>query len=125
MKKLRVRISSPKEKRGSFEGAIRIPLHASLFLFIDLAFLAIPCKSFGFLTLLFSIPTAPTNISFLNNRLQIVEGPRGAINVRRLAPATPNEQLCCWPFAMQSERPACRYSSSFEYLRVAEAPAAP
>jgi hypothetical protein len=51
-----VRISSPKEKRGSFEGAIRIPLHASLFLFIDLAFLAIPRKSFGFLTLLFSIP---------------------------------------------------------------------
>ena len=56
-----MRISSPKEKRGSFEGAIRIPLHASLFLFIDLAFLAIPRKSFGFLTLLFSIPTAPTN----------------------------------------------------------------
>ncbi len=27
---------------------------------IDLAFLAIPRKSFGFLTLLFSIPTAPT-----------------------------------------------------------------
>src|SRR5260370_17336521 len=62
MKRLRVRISSPKEKRGSFEGAIRIPLHASLFLFIDLAFLAIPRKSFGFPTLLFSsIPTAPTN----------------------------------------------------------------
>src|SRR5258707_389546 len=32
MKRLRVRISSPKDKRGSFEGAIRIPLHASLFL---------------------------------------------------------------------------------------------
>src|SRR5712692_4842735 len=62
MKRLRVRISSPKEKRGSFEGAIRIPLHASLLLFIDLAFLAIPRKSFGFLTLLFSIPTAPTNL---------------------------------------------------------------
>src|SRR5260370_2628210 len=62
MKRLRVRISSPKEKRGSFEGAIRLPLPASLFLFIDLAFLAIPRKSFGFPTLLFSsIPTAPTN----------------------------------------------------------------
>src|SRR5258708_12954353 len=54
MKRLRVRISSPKEKRGSFEGAIRIPLHASLFLFIDLAFLAIPRKSFGFLDLVVS-----------------------------------------------------------------------
>ena len=56
----------PKGKRGSFEGAIRIPLHASLFLFIDLAFLAIPRKSFGFLTLLFSIPTAPTKASFFS-----------------------------------------------------------
>jgi hypothetical protein len=51
----------PEEKRGSFKGAIRIPLHASLFLFNDLAVLCIPCKSLRFLTLLFSIPTAPTN----------------------------------------------------------------
>jgi hypothetical protein len=57
------RISSTKEKRGSFEGAIRIPLNASLFLFNDLAFLRIPRKSFRFPTLLFSIPTAPTKHS--------------------------------------------------------------
>jgi hypothetical protein len=50
-----------EEKRGSFKGAIRIPLHTSLFLFNDLAFLCIPCKSLRFLSLLFSIPTAPTN----------------------------------------------------------------
>jgi hypothetical protein len=45
-------------KRGSFEGAIRIPLHALSFLFNDLAFLVIPRKSLKFLTLLFSVPTA-------------------------------------------------------------------
>jgi hypothetical protein len=33
------------EKRGSFEGAIRIPLRALLCLFNDLAFLCIPRKS--------------------------------------------------------------------------------
>jgi hypothetical protein len=49
-----------EEKRGSFEGAIRIPLHASSFFFNDLAFLVIPRKSLKFLTPLFSIPTAPT-----------------------------------------------------------------
>jgi hypothetical protein len=54
------------EKRGSFEGAIRIPLRALLFLFNDLAFLCIPCKSLKFLTLLFSIPTAPNQ----SNRLK-------------------------------------------------------
>jgi len=54
------------EKRGSFEGAIRIPLHASSFFFNDLVFLVIPRKSLKFLTPLFSIPTAPTSISFLN-----------------------------------------------------------
>ena len=52
-----------EEKRGSFEGAIRIPLHASSFLFNDLAFLVIPRKSLRFLAALFSIPTAPTNLS--------------------------------------------------------------
>src|SRR5258708_7728605 len=57
----RQRYSMTKESRGSFEGAIRIPLHASLLLFNDLVFLSIPCKSLKFLTLLFSIPTAPTN----------------------------------------------------------------
>ena len=50
-----------EERRGSFEGAIRIPLHASSFFFNDLAFLVIPRKSLKFLTPLFSIPTAPTN----------------------------------------------------------------
>ncbi len=52
-----------REKRGSFEGAIRIPLHASLFPFNDLAFRRISRKSFRFLTLLLSIPTAPTKSS--------------------------------------------------------------
>jgi hypothetical protein len=46
------------EKRGSFEGAIRILMHALLFLFNDLAFLGIPHKSLKFQTLLFSIPTS-------------------------------------------------------------------
>jgi len=34
-----------------------MPLHASLFLFNDLEFLCIPCKSLKFLALLFSIST--------------------------------------------------------------------
>jgi hypothetical protein len=55
-----------EEKRGSFEGAIRIPLHASSFLFNDLAFLVIPRKFLRFLTPLFSIPTA--RLSFLHFR---------------------------------------------------------
>jgi len=46
-----------EEKRGSFEGAIRIPLHASSFFFNDLVFLVIPRKSLRFLTPLFSVPT--------------------------------------------------------------------
>jgi len=49
-----------EEERGSFEGAIRTPPHASSFFFNDLAFLVIPRKSLKFLTPLFSIPTAPT-----------------------------------------------------------------
>jgi hypothetical protein len=44
----------------SGEGAIRIPLPTSSFLFSDLVFLYIPRKSLKFLTLLFSMPTAPT-----------------------------------------------------------------
>jgi hypothetical protein len=47
-----------EEIRGSFEGAIRIPLRSSSFLFNDLGFLAIPRKSLKFLMLLFSIPIA-------------------------------------------------------------------
>jgi hypothetical protein len=59
-----------EEKRGSFEGAIRIPLHASSFFFNDLVFLVIPRKSLKFLTPLFSIPTAPTKASLFFNGLQ-------------------------------------------------------
>jgi len=69
MKRLRMRISTPEEKRGSFEGAIRIPLRALSFLFNDLAFLRIPRKSLKFLTLLFSIPTAHTVQPIDMNRL--------------------------------------------------------
>ena len=49
-----------EEERGSFEGAIRIPLHASSFFFNDLVFLVIPRKSLRFLTPLFRKPTALT-----------------------------------------------------------------
>src|SRR5882724_283924 len=59
--RLRVKVSSTKQKRGSFEGAVRIPLHALLFLFKDLAFLRIPSKSLKF-RLLLSIPTTPPTI---------------------------------------------------------------
>ena len=48
------RISS----RRKSEGAIRIPLHALTFLFNDLAFPGIPCRSLKFHSSLFSIPTA-------------------------------------------------------------------
>jgi hypothetical protein len=51
-----------EEKRGSFEGAIRIPLHASSFFFNDLVFLAIPRKSLKFLTPLFSKAHCPERL---------------------------------------------------------------
>ena len=54
--------SAIEKKRGSFEGAIRIPSRASSFLFNDLVFLRIPRKSLKFHSALFSIPTAPTNL---------------------------------------------------------------
>jgi hypothetical protein len=47
------------EKRGSFEGAIRIPLRTLSFLFNNLVFLRVPRKSLKFHSSLFSIPTAP------------------------------------------------------------------
>jgi hypothetical protein len=47
-----------RRRRGSFEGAIRMPLRSSLFLFNDLVFLRIPRKSLKFLTSLFSLPTS-------------------------------------------------------------------
>jgi hypothetical protein len=49
------------EMRGSFGGAIRIPLRALSFLFNDLVFPGISCKSLKFLILLFSIATDPAN----------------------------------------------------------------
>jgi len=63
-------ISQNQEKRGSFEGAIRILLDALRFLVNDLAFLRIPRKSLKFLTLLFSIPTAPTSHPFSQQQLK-------------------------------------------------------
>jgi hypothetical protein len=54
---------------------MRIPLRASSFLFNNLAFLRIPRKSLKFLTLLFSIPTAPTN--HLLDGLGLNENTRG------------------------------------------------
>jgi hypothetical protein len=68
----KIEFNGTDEMRGSFEGAIRIPLHASLFLCNDLAFLCIPCKSLKFLALLCSIPSAPTKFS--HSKLQICEG---------------------------------------------------
>jgi hypothetical protein len=52
-----------REKRGSFEGAIRIPLRSPSFLFNDLVFLGIPRKSLKFRQLLFSISTAHCGLS--------------------------------------------------------------
>jgi hypothetical protein len=59
------------EKRGSFEGAIRIPLRALLFLFNDLAFPRIPRNSLKFLRSLFSIPTAPTKVSCFQSLISL------------------------------------------------------
>jgi hypothetical protein len=61
-------------KRGAIEGPIRIPLDSQLFLFNVLALLNISLKSFRFRSVLFSIPTAPTNIFFANSELQFCEG---------------------------------------------------
>src|SRR6266581_6493596 len=72
-----------------------------------------------------SIPTAPTNISFVNNDFWIVEGPRGAISVRPPAPEALGEQLYCLLLEAPWELLACRYSSSFEYPRGARVPVAP
>jgi hypothetical protein len=49
---------------GSIKGAIRIPLRSSPFLFNDVALRRVPCKSIESLLLLFSTPTAPTNVSY-------------------------------------------------------------
>jgi hypothetical protein len=54
-----------REKRGAIEGPIRIPLHSQLFLFNTLAFPGIPSNSLKFRSVVFSIPTAPTNLLHL------------------------------------------------------------
>src|ERR1041384_1531768 len=55
--KLSAGISKTEEKRGSFEGAIRISLHVPSFPFNSLVFLRIPRKSLKFRSSLFSIHT--------------------------------------------------------------------
>ena len=55
------RFHGANEKRGSFEGAIRIPLRSPSFLFNDFMFLRIPRKSLKSHSSLFSIPTTPTH----------------------------------------------------------------
>ena len=72
-----------------------------------------------------SIPTAPTNISFMNNELWLFKGPQGAINVRQLALGALAEQLYCSLLEAPLELLACRCSWSFEYLHAARVPAAP
>ena len=57
-----------EKKRGAFKGPIRILLHSQSFLFNVLGFRSIPTKSLRFRQVVFSIPTAPTNISFIKNR---------------------------------------------------------
>ena len=72
-----------------------------------------------------SIPTAPTNISFSNNQLQICEGAEGSIKLTLPAPEAPNEPLCCLLLSKRREPHACRYSSSCEYRHGAVVPAGP
>ena len=60
---------SEREMRGSFKGAIPVPSYSPSFLFNVFALLHIPCKPLKSLPLLFSIPTAPTNISFISSNL--------------------------------------------------------
>jgi len=50
-----------------------------------------------------SIPTAPTNISFSNSRLQISEGAQGSIKLTLPALAVPDEPLCCLPLSKRRE----------------------
>lgn len=51
-------IKKYQKKRGSSEGATRMPLRSLMLFFNDLALLRIPRKSLKFLASLFSIPTA-------------------------------------------------------------------
>jgi hypothetical protein len=118
-------ISVTLEKRGAIEGPIRIPLYSSSFHLTVLLFPRISTKSLRFRSALFSIPTAPTNISFTDNNLWFFVGPHGAIKAMRLAQGALGEQPCYSPLAEHSERPACKCSWSFEHLHVARVPAAP
>jgi hypothetical protein len=62
-------ISVVEKKTRGLKGPIRIPLHSQLFLFNALAFPSIPSKSLKFRTVVFSIPTAPTNHPFSQQQL--------------------------------------------------------
>jgi hypothetical protein len=54
------------KNRGRFKGAIRIPLRSLGLFFNNLVLPRVPRKSLKFPSLLFSIPTAPACLSFLN-----------------------------------------------------------
>jgi hypothetical protein len=60
-------ISVAEEKRGAIEGPIRISLDSPLFLFNDMALPTVSSKSLRFQSVLFSIPTAPTNFLVCGN----------------------------------------------------------
>jgi hypothetical protein len=68
------RDSGTEKRRGSFKGAIRNPMRSLMLVFNALALSHVSCKSLKFQSLLFSIPTAPTNIFFSNSELGICEG---------------------------------------------------
>src|SRR6267142_6977355 len=97
--------NSELKNRGSIEGAIRISLRSSSFLFNDLAFLRISRKPFRFLTFLFSIPTAPTNHPFSQQQLSdLSRRQKAAIRASRVAPmARKHESLrCCAKFRQRA-----------------------
>jgi len=78
------------EMRGSFEGAIRIPLRALSFLFNDLAFLCIPCKSLKFHWFLFSAPTNHVRKALKLKGLQISRSAWGSSLAHRLRVVRPS-----------------------------------
>src|SRR5579859_1435820 len=87
-------------------------------------------KSLRILERVISIPTAPTNISFILMKLEKPEGAWGRIkspflrSLTPLAPESPNELLYCWLPEEQQERLVCRYSWLCEYPHAAAAPVA-
>jgi hypothetical protein len=90
-------ISVVEKKRGAIKGPIRIPLHSPLFLFSALAFPSIPSNSLKFRTVVFSIPTAPTNHPFSQQQLSdLSRRQKAAIRASRVAPmARRYESLRC------------------------------